>query len=168
MGGGYRALCSRGRNDTFSSTVRSVRASHNTQLFALSHLTHSNVTKYLTRAPALEHRYTSEQAYQILCQNVGSISSKELIKRWRKQCLERVAASNSTNSTSSSSHVPLSNDLLELMCSLMSHEYTTRTRTLRGIFESTWIQRMLRLEENDNPRTKQIVASIRQSLDKIT
>ena len=118
-----------------------------------------------------EAPYTSEQAYQILCQNVDCVtSSKELIKLWRKSCLERVA-SNSTNSSSSSStsHTPISNDLLDLMCSLMSHEYTTRTRTLRDIFESSWIQRMLRLEENENSRRiKQIVSSIRQSLDKIT
>ncbi len=74
-----------------------------------------------------EAPYTTEQAYQILCQNVGCVSSKELIKRWRKSCLERVAS----NSTSSSSHTPISNDLLELMCSLMSHEYVVFEREAR-------------------------------------
>ena len=128
---------------------------------------------FISHIYTLEHdRYTTERAYQILCQNVDCVtSSKELIKLWRKSCLERVA-SNSTNSSSSSSstsHTPISNDLLDLMCSLMSHEYTRRTRTLRDIFESSWIQRMLRLEENENSRRiKQIVSSIRQSLDKIT
>ena len=125
---------------------------------------------FISHTYTLEHdRYTTERTYQILCQNVDCITSKELIKRWRKSCLERVASNSTNSSSSSTSHTPISNDLLDLMCSLMSHEYTTRTRTLRDIFESSWIQRMLRLEENENSRRiKQIVSSIRQSLDKIT
>ena len=96
--------------------------------------------------------YTTDEAYQILCQNNGSVPQKTLMKNWR--------AGNCRSGTPRD--VP--DDLLDLMCGLMSHNYTSRIRSLRGIVNSPWFQRMLR-ESGD--QGKRLDTSIQTLLDKI-